>query len=146
MNDYIFVILSSSSDNIYDPMLTMFYSEKSIDPKEISDKVNLMDISKTVLSYSKLKIPYYFSGMNLVAKQGFEERKDILGSDLDTLMFYNDDILFKKQKYSNSYETIHLSDKDINTIYKTSPKPKPQGLLLHYSFDNDKTRAFSEFF
>ena len=142
INDYIFVILSSSSENIYDPMLTMFYSEKSIDQKEISDKVNLMDISKTILSYSKLKMPYYFSGKNLVAKQGFEERTDILGSDLDTLMFYNDDILFKKQKYSDNYETIHLSDKNINTKKEDLGHIYNNFILQNYEGDHIKYLIF----
>ncbi|MCK4980392.1 MAG: hypothetical protein KAS62_08340 [Candidatus Delongbacteria bacterium] len=114
MSDYIFIIISSSNDNILKPLIAMFYSEKSIDPMEIDTKVNLIDISKTILSYSKLKVQSYFGGNNLVAKKGFEERVSILGSDLDTLMFHDKDILFKKQKYSDNYKTIYLSQKNMN--------------------------------
>ncbi|MDA3884404.1 MAG: hypothetical protein PF638_02315, partial [Candidatus Delongbacteria bacterium] len=112
MNDYIFVILSTSNKNIFDPMLTMFFSEKSIDMKEIDTKVDLTDISKTILSYSKLKIPYYFSGNNLAKEKEIEDRSSILGSDTDTLMFYNENILFKKQKYSDKYELITVKENE----------------------------------
>ena len=143
MNDYIFVILSSSNENIIDPMLTMFYSEKSIDVKEISTKVDLTDISKTILSYSKLKMPYYFSGRNLAKNKEVEDRKSILGSDTDTLMFYNDDILFKKQKYSDKYEIVTIRDnRDSDRKREDVAFEYNERILDQYSGDHIKYLIF----
>ncbi|MCK5760780.1 MAG: hypothetical protein KAH33_05770 [Candidatus Delongbacteria bacterium] len=142
MSDYIFVVISSSNDNILEPLITMFYSEKSIDLMEIDTKVNLIDISKTILSYSKLKLQPYFSGNNLAAKKGFEERVSILGSDLDTLMFHDKDILFEKQKYSDNYKIIHISQKNLNMKKEDVGHIYNEFILQNYEGDHIKYFIF----
>ncbi|MBN2790033.1 MAG: hypothetical protein JXR69_07575 [Candidatus Delongbacteria bacterium] len=140
LNDYIFIFISSSSDKIYEPLITMFYSEGNIEPVRITARINLTDVAKTILNYSKLRSPDHFNGNDLSSTSEIESRMSILGSELDTLIFYDEKFIYKKQKYSENFKLETIAEEtyivrkkqDIEHDYKEAVLREYEGDYVKY--------------
>jgi len=96
------LFVSTNRTNKFSKGLSFFH-QKGMKHSNEAGNAAMTDISKTLLSYSKVIPPGYFGGYDLDNDEEFIERDYFAGSCSDTLMLFNGDYIYKQLKYSPEY-------------------------------------------
>lgn len=103
LNDYIIVLCSSHNDKFTESAPAVFFNPKGISRDKYSNRADMTDLARTILSFSGLKAPYYFNGRVL---GNSENREFIYGSDSICHYILSKDHLYIKdlsKKLSNEH-------------------------------------------
>ena len=111
LDDYIIVLCSSHNDKFTESAPAVFFNPKGISQDRYSNRADMTDLARTILSFSGLKAPYYFNGRVL----GNEEKREfIYGSDSICRYILSKDHLYIKdfsKKLNNERLIKHSSKK-----------------------------------
>lgn len=112
--DIMYLFISTARSDKYAKTMSFFYKDKKAAFTESLD-VAVTDIAKTLLNYSNIRPPNYFGGYDLENEDDNLDREYFAGSSADTLLLFDDDHIFKKQKYSEHYSYYDLNqNKDVS--------------------------------
>lgn len=93
--------------------VSVFYGFNT-EPYSDNFNVAITDMSRTLMNLCGIRPKNYFAGFDIDFDEGSQERDYFAGSYRDTLLMFNDSILYKKYMHSPEYAVIDkLTGKDI---------------------------------
>ncbi|MFO7810138.1 MAG: hypothetical protein R6V47_02030 [Candidatus Delongbacteria bacterium] len=129
--DPLFVFISTYPSLYPDKRLSFFY-KKDIGPKTDSVNINITDIAKTLFKRLKIKTPNYFGGYDIDNADVGSLREYFAGSTGDTLLLFNDSILYKQLKHSPEYFYYDLKKNKDLTEENIGINEKFENLMSRY--------------
>ncbi len=110
------LLISTKTDRPLSKTMTVFYGFGS-DAGESDDQVASTDMSRLLMKLCGVRPKNYFGGYDLEDAEDEAGRDIFAGLSGDTLLLFNDEMIYKKVKHSNSYSLFdRIQSKDVTSV------------------------------